>query len=229
VGADIVIKDITEEKEQTIQGSNQLVVSKATMICVTDSETYGQAAEFLKEIKAGITTVKSTFEDMKQAANTAHKAICNKENTFLKPLNEADTIVRNKMRTYNDEIERKRREEEAKLREEQRKVAEEQMKKALELEKDGKTEQAEEAYKTVTMLENLNPVVQYEKPKVEGVSSQVTYEIRITDARAVPAYLNGVEIREINESALKSLAKATKGEIQIPGVAIIKTNSIKVR
>ncbi|NCB43280.1 MAG: hypothetical protein EOM59_11750 [Clostridia bacterium] len=229
MGNDIIIKDIGEEKEQILQGSNQLVVSKANLITVTNSEEYGQAAEFLKDIKTGITTVKNTFSDMKAAANAAHKAICDKENSFIKPLEEANLIIRKKMQGYNDEIERKRREDEARLREEQRKLAEEQMKKALELEQAGKTEQAQETLNSVTALENMKPFVRYETPKVSGVSTSVDYDIQITDARAVPAYLNGIELREINLSAIKQLAKASKGEIQISGVNIVKTNLVKVR
>ena len=103
------------------------------------------------------------------------------------------------------------------------------MAKALELEKQGKDEQAQLVFDTVTAIENLEPIIQAEKPQVSGISTQVAYEVIITDETLVPAYINGAEIREINLSAIKQLAKATKGAIQIPGIKINKTNSISVR
>ena len=41
--------------------------------------------------------------------------------------------------------------------------------------------------------------------------------------------MNDVEIRTIDISAIKELAKQTKGEIKIDGIKITKTKSIRVR
>jgi len=226
---DLIIKGIEDEQESALNKSNNVAIFKATQIEVTDNETYSEAATFLKEIKTAQAAVTDTFKEMKEAAHKAHKTVCDKENQFLKPLKEAETIVKNKARIYIDICEQKKREEEAKLRAEQQRIAEEQMAKALELEKQGKEEQAKAAYDTVTAIENLEPTITQEKPQVSGISTQVAYEVVVTDETLVPAYVNGAEIRQINLSAIKQLAKATKGAIQIPGIKINKTNSISVR
>ena len=228
MGNDIVIKDISVEEEQALNKNNNYAVEKAKGVIVNDDSTYKGAAEFLQEIKKAGSIIKSTFKDMKESAYKAHKTVCAKENEFLKPLNEAERIVKDKMRQYIDYIEKQRREEERRLREEQQRRAEEELKKAMELEEQGKAEESAAAMENVSSYENLNPVVA-DKPKAEGISTQVAYEVLIMDEKKVPAYLNGVELRAVNKSAIKQLAKATKGEIEIPGVKIIKTNNIRVR
>ena len=229
MSSDLIIQGVSDEKEIELNQCNNIAVLKANEIQISDNESYINATEFLKEVKKSANIVKDTFKDMKESANKAHKAVCEKEGYFLKPLAEAETIVKNKARIYIDAVEQKKREEEARLREEQRRAAEEQMKRAMELEQKGQTEQAKAAYDTVTAFENLEPIVQSEKPQVSGISTQVAYEVVVTDETLVPAYVNGAEIRQINLSAIKQLAKATKGTIQIPGIKINKTNQINVR
>jgi len=226
---DLIIQGVSDEREQELSKSNNVAVVRAKAIEITNTESYTAAAEFLKEIKQSASVVKETFKEMKESANKAHKAVCDKENTFLKPLSEAEIIVKNKVRIYVDILEQKKREEEARLRAEQQRAAEEQMKRAMELERNGKAEQAKAAYDTVTAFENLEPIVQTEKPQVSGISTQIAYEVVVTDETLIPAYLNGIELRQVNLSAIKALAKTSKGTIQIPGVKINKTNQINVR
>ena len=46
---------------------------------------------------------------------------------------------------------------------------------------------------------------------------------------AVPAYVNGMELRKINQTALDALARMSKGEASIPGVEFYQDTTISVK
>lgn len=226
---DIVIRDIPEQEASKLETTNSSVVATAQSLEVTNDIQYEGAAGFLKDIKANIKTVEATFADMKDAAHKAHRAVCDKENMFKKPLQEAESLIKSKMQVYYMEQERKRREEEARIREEQKRLAEEELKRAEELHAAGNLEQADAALRTAATIETLGAVVQQPAAQVSGISTVDDYTVTVLNELDIPAYINGMEIRKVDLAAIKRLAKASKGTIKIPGVAIAVTKSIRAR
>lgn len=201
--------------EQNFEQSNLVVIEQAKQIVINNNEDYKQASEFLKQIKAQEKVITDHFADMKEQAHKAHKAVCDKENAFLKPLKAVESQVKTLMSNYSTEQENKRLEAICKAMEEKSKLIEK-------YKNDGDYEMAQMLEDTMTVA----PISEIEN--VGGISTMDSYEIEIVDPQKVPAYINGVEIRTIDISAIKELAKQTKGEIEIKGIKITKTKSIRV-
>ena len=133
-----------------------------------------------------------TWKPMKAAAYAAHRAVCDKENELLKPLNSADQLLRTRIGAYTYEQlrlaqvedEKNRLQAEAEARERARRETDENaLAAAEELEAMGDHEAAE------AVLESPLPApIRYDMPmpvrpavaNVEGVSGAITYEVTTT-------------------------------------------------
>jgi len=78
-------------------------------------------------------------------------------------------------------------------------------------------------------IDEVKTVVEPTIQKQEGISYMTDYSIEIVDANKVPTYINGIEIRPIDIQAIKKLAKASKGKIEIEGIKILERKIMKVR
>lgn len=185
----------------------EVQTTAGNQIAVIDQQTYEAAGKFLLDIKATAKRVKDFFADMKAQAAAAHKAICNKENEHLKPLEEAERQLKSKMvNYYNAEQLRIRAEEDRK-----RKEAEEMAALAIQAEQSGDTEFAAEAMATAAIQAATVTLT----PKATGCSYRKVWRHRVTDIQAVPR-----EYMIVNDAALSALAKAFKDSpaTTIPGV-----------
>ena len=77
-------------KEKAIQKEVSLVEIQAKEMVISSEEEYEKAAEFGKQIKEKAKVVTDFFKPMKDSAYQAHKAVCDREKTMLKPLQEAE-------------------------------------------------------------------------------------------------------------------------------------------
>ncbi len=64
-------------------------------------------------------------------------------------------------------------------------------------------------------------------PKVQGISTSTDYEVIVTDINQVPVMFNGVQICNVDVSAVKKLAKMMKGKLVIPGLKINETKIVR--
>lgn len=55
-------------------------------------------------------------------------------------------------------------------------------------------------------------------PKVSGVSTSKDWEIVEIDPKAVPLAVAGIELRPVDQAAVMRLIRASKGQIEIPGI-----------
>lgn len=74
------------------------------------------------------------------------------------------------------------------------------------------------------------PIVKSDISEVNGISYTSKYVLDQIDLEKLPKNLNGVQLIIADESAIKSLIKASKGKIKIPGVKfheekVIRANS----
>lgn len=202
--------------ENEFEKNSLAVVEKGKQIVIRNNEDYKNAGEFLKQVKAQEKVIVEHFAEMKEQAHKAHKAICDKENAYLKPLKTITAEIKELMSKYSTEQENKRIEAMLRLAQEKEKLVET-------LKASGQDELAEQ------IAESQNSVVASEIDSISGISSIDNYEIVITDATKVPSYINGVEIRTIDLTAIKQLAKANKGNLKIDGIEIRKSKQIRVR
>ena len=79
------------------------------------------------------------------------------------------------------------------------------------------------------MIDDMKPTQAVAKPTASGTSVRKMWKARVVDPKLVPAYVNGIEVREIKMSALNNLAKMTNGELQVPGVEFYEESGIVAR
>ena len=236
-------KEVTEEvvakietpvevmKEAEIQHEVSLVEIKAKEMIITTNEEYEKAVEFGKQIKAQAKVVTDFFKPMKESAYQAHKTVCDREKKMLKPLREAEKILKKSITTYYQEQERKRVELEEKIRRQAEIERENKLNEAAILEELGKKEEAEVAFMDAQVIETVvaNTTVVMDTPKTKGVSNTKDWEIESIDYEKVPVTFSGMEIRPVDEKAIMRLIRASKGSIQIPGVKYKETIKVSIR
>ena len=207
------------------------IVGRATSIEILDPLTYEQAVEYAKAIKAVGKDIEMFCEDGIKAAHATWKTLLAARDEKLKPLKEAESILKSKMIRYTEEEERKRREEEARIREEMRKQEEEaRLRAAEQLEKEGRIEEAsqviEEPIFTPTVV-----LPQATQPK--GVSYRENYSARVTDLKALCRAVVEGRVPEAavtpNMTVLNQQARSLKTALKWPGVEVICEKSAALR
>lgn len=219
------------EKEKEIKQEISTVELTAKEMVILSDADCERAAEFGKNIKKQAKVVTDFFKPMKDSAYGAHKEICDREKTMLKPLQEAEKILKCSMKNYYQEKERKRLELEAKLRREAEEERERKLNEAAELEMAGEKEAAEAALLDAQVTEEIavNTFVIAGPVRTKGVTNTKDWEIQSIDKEKVPVVFAGMEIRPVDEKAITRLIRASKGTIQIPGVTYKESIKISVR
>ena len=216
--------EVNQEVERVAQKSS-LVVQSATSIKVCDVTTQMQASELLLAVAKMRKEVADTFGPMKEAAYRAHRTICEQEKKHDGPLEQAEKALKAQIGAFVAEQKRLAQEaEEAarkKAQEEAARIAREEAERraiedALALEAAGDVEGAE------VVLANPAPVPsRYVAPApvapqvahVSGVTTREEWDFRIVNEALIPR-----EYMLVNESAIRSAAKNTKGRAKIAGV-----------
>jgi hypothetical protein len=212
------------EAQAVSRKSSELTI-QAEAIKVLDPATQQRASEILLAIAAMRREIAETFKPMKDAAYKAHRVICDQEKMLDTPLAQAEFAIKGQIGSFVQEQQRLAREAEERAREEARLAAEEESRRrtqeqaieqAIDLEARGNLEAAE------AVLAAPAPVpVRYVAPaavapqvaQVKGVATRFEWDFRIVDFNKIPR-----EYLMVNEAAIRSVVKATKGKIDIPGV-----------
>ena len=223
------MEDREMSMEEKLQSSGALMVQKANEMTITTHEQYDEAGKFLVEIKTRMKQVKDYWKEPKQQAAAAHAMICGKEKEMLAPLTNAESIIKKSMVDYQRVVEEERRKEEERLRKLKQEEVDRQLAQAIEAEKNGDQQGAEMSMAMAQMIDDMKPTQSIAKPTASGTSVRKTWKARVIDPKLVPAYVNGVEVREIKMSALNNLAKMTNGEMKIPGVEFYEEQTMVAR
>lgn len=208
------------EEEKALSQSVSEVEKMAASIIINSEDDYKKAAEFGRMLKQRNAQVTEFFAPMKKAAHEAHKNICDREKAMLDPLKKAESTVKSIMSNWIMEQERIRRAEEERLRRQAEEEAARKLEEAIKLEEQGKAKEAEAAASTAAVIDTVakNIAVVADKPKADGVSSTTDWEITGVDSMLVPCFFGGINIRPVDESAIKRLIKASNGTVEIPGI-----------
>lgn len=160
-----------------------------------------------------------------------HKAVCDREKAMLKPLQEAERILKGSIAAYQKEQERKKRELEERMRLEAEAERDKKLSEAAAAEEAGNLAEAEMALAEAQMVETVaaSTTVVMNTPKTKGIGTAKDWEIESIDREKVPVVFSGVEIRPVDEKAIMRLIRATKGSIQIPGIKYKETVKVSIR
>jgi len=198
---------------------------RAGALTITTPDTYVDAGEMLKGIKALRNEIDATFDPIIKAAHAAHvEANAQKKRAEL-PLAEAEAILKRGLIAFDAEQERIRRAEEQRLQELARQEAETQRladAAALEREASASVDLTEGYHlrrEAEALLEQpiVAPVVVVEKatPKVAGISFSTTWRFRVVDPTKVPREYLAVDTLKVG-----GVVRAMKGETNIPGIEV---------
>lgn len=185
--------------------------------CFTVVSNYGyiEAGEILKTIKGRYQEIETKRKEMTLPLDEAKRRIMDFFRQPLEQLSNAERQIKGAMLGFTQEQERIRREEEQRLQALARKEQERLDKLAIEeisqAQKEGNLEKAEKILDTVAQV--AVPIVQSEKPKVQGIKTVTRWRYKVTDEALIPR-----EYLIPNEKLLANIAITTKGAIKIPGV-----------
>lgn len=199
------------------------IVSHADAINITNAEQYQGAALFLKEIKTGQKKIKEYWRPLREGANSEWKLIVGKEKDMLNPLNQGEILTKNKMLTYKNTEEEKRKAEERRLQAEADERARREREKLLKHASKLKTLEKQEEYQQMADEVEVPVVtVQSEVPKIKGQSFKKIWKGKVVDKKAFLEFVlkddNLLYLVEVGMVNLNNLAHRTKGEGSYPGI-----------
>ena len=215
--------------EEQLEKSGAAAVQTAKAFMITSQDDYEQGAKYLTGIKTRMKQITEYWKPAKEAADKAHKQLVAKEKQMIEPLKEAEGIIKRKMLNHQQAVERARREAEAEARRRQEEEAQRLLEQAVQAEEKGDDQQAAINMAMAEMVSEMPAAPVIQTPTAQGTSIRKTWKAKVVDEKLVPAYFNGMELRTINMAVLNSLAKTTKGTMQIPGIQFYEDSSLSVR
>jgi len=209
---------------------------QARKIAIVDDASYRAAAEFLKGIKALSGEIDDTFDPHIKRLFDAHRALCREKADAKAPAAEAERIVKDAIRAYDDEQERRRLAEQRRLEELAAQEAREQrladavaLAEQAVVQQDPRLQEAADEL-LAAPIEVPAVAVPPSTPKVTGISFRETWTARVTDLAALiryaatnPQFMN---LLMINQPALNALARSMKRLLKVPGVEVICTKDV---
>jgi hypothetical protein len=186
---------------------------RAKKLTIYSSLDYTVAGEFVKAVDALGKEVEASFGPQIAQAHTLHRSLIAERDRHLKPLAEAKQYARRLMVSYDQEQERKRREEESRLQKLARKAEEDaKLQEAIAAEAAGQTEEAQAILEEEVYVPPV--IVKKDVPKVSGVQFRTVWKWRVKDIKKVP-----LEYLMMDEVKIGSVVRARKqeGEV-IPGI-----------
>ena len=230
--------------ENELKGQAISLKESAQSISVTDEKSYLFAGQFAKDIKECKNKILNYFKPLKEAAHKAHKAITQREADEVKPLDEADDIVRKEISNYLNEQERIRQEAQRKAEAEAAEVArieqEKILKQAVKAEEKGNVEKAEsliEKAENVYVPPVIVPFTIQKTTKLQtggGITRKTEIEVVITDEllflKAITEKKAPLAAIEFKLGVVKSWVKNMKVKNgEIPGLLIKETSGVSIR
>ena len=215
--------------EVELSRSVSAIELEAESIIIGTDDDYCEASEFGRRLKQASSEVVAFFKPMKDAAYKAHSEICGREKVMLTPLTRAEATLKRTMGDYALKKERERQEMEREARRLAQEEADRKLAEALAAEAAGNNGAAASAMADATLADSMsrNIAVPVAPPKADGISQSKDWELVSVDPAQVPITFNGMELRPVDEKAVIRLIRASKGQMQIPGISykeVIKTS-----
>lgn len=180
---------------------------------VATPEQYSVAGLDLTRIKAARKRLDDIRTGITRPMDAAKKAVLDFFRAPGDKLDQAERLIKRAMITFDEEQERIRQEEQRRADEAARKERDRldaQAKKAAESGKPEKAAQLEQRAATV-----VAPVIQREPPKVTGISTREAWKFEVENEMLVPR-----EYLIVDESKIRKVVGALKGDTRIPGVRV---------
>jgi len=209
--------DITPEVQEKI-GQVEKMLEVYQGYKIETPQAYTGAGDDFKKVNGKIKELTSMRLEMTRPLDDSKSRIMA---FFKKPIDILEQIKRNIslcMSDFQVKQQRKARAEEERLR----KLAEAEARKLEARAEKVKTEdKREELLQRAEETKNMTPVVKVEVPKIDKIATRTVWKFEVIDEKLVPR-----EYLKIDEVKIGSVARATKGTLQIPGIRIYSEESI---
>jgi len=209
---------------QDEQAMNEVTLyrDKAMQLQVTTPEQMTVAESILTELRRRKKVWLEAVEASVKTAHAAWKAAVAHRDSVAKPIDDAERFVKRRIADYAYDQRRIAEAEQRRLQAEADAKAEVERRRALAAAEKLKTpelkaERIEQAETIVAPVVTVAAAVPETK-----LSMVVSYSFEITDAAAIPA-----EYMIPDEKKIGAVVRATKGSIAIPGVKVIKRESVR--
>lgn len=162
------------------------IVAQANALEVANDAAFTDGGAMLTGIKTIVKNVEAEFADPVKKAHEAHKSMVALRDKALAPFKAAETIIKQKLGTYQFEQQEKRRKEAERLEAEARAKAEAaKMKEAEKAMDNGDLEKCEKILETPVAPVPVE-VTTPEAPKIAGVSFREDWDFVVEDVDAIP-------------------------------------------
>ena len=138
---------------------------------------------------------------------------------MLEPIENCEKILRRKISLYITEQKKLAMLEEEIMKKQREELAMKQLEEAEKMRKEGNELEATIVEQNAIAISEIETKIE-DSTKIDGVSYRKDYKIIVTNPNEVPAYINGIQIREIDLSAIKKIVKMTDGQIKINGIDV---------
>lgn len=215
--------DEFEMKQATVELSNKIMY-----LSIRNDKDCEKVAEILRSIKAQRQSIREYWSEAKESSRNTYKAILAKEKEMLIVCDEAERALKEKILEYKKIEEKKQIATQIEAERLAKREVENLLNEAIISEESGDTSSAEMKMLQAEMVSSLTQKIDLPSQKIEGLGTQKRWKCRITDNELVPAFFNGIEIREVN---LKKILEIRKKEpsIKIPGIEFYQDEIITVR
>ena len=220
---------ISEEVKQKNEADGNALVEQANaLVVMTETQAKG-AVKVLDVAKAFQKAVKNVWDPVCDSANQAHKAATKARAGQIAPFVEAEKIIKELLDNFDREQQRLAREEEKRRQDEQdakdKKLKDEQdrkLKLAAELEKEGKTEEAQDQLEDAADIQEEieTAPVTVEPVKVSGMSFTDNWKAEVIDPEKVPR-----EFCTPSQKKLDQYAKLMEGKNAPAGVKFVNNRT----
>jgi len=206
------------------------VVSQARQMTVESVEDYEMAGSFLQLIARRRKQIEEVFDPIVSKAHGTWKEACNQRSKLIEPLEEAKTFVNGKLRSFDMEQDRIRRQEEARLAEIAKKQRDDDaIKEAEALKAAGEHELAEMALQVAAEAPAPVVVLPSSTPKMAEMQSRVSWKWRFRrgEKEALKAFVKLAASNDqllaylcFNEQVVSATVRAQKGLTSIPEIEV---------
>ena len=210
-------KSDPQVRELTAEAQNLVALAGSYRVATADE--YAAAGDDLKRVKGAKDRLERLRKSMTQPIDAAKKAIMDFFRGPSDQLERAEAQIKQSMIAYSNEQDRLRRIEQTKAEETARKERERLDAQARKAADAGKTEKAAALEQRAATV--VAPVIERTPPKVVGVQTREVWKFQVIDPNAVPR-----EYTTVDESKIRKVVGALKGDANIPGVRVWSEKAI---
>ena len=194
-------------------------MTAAADVKISTPAQFTQAGAWLRIIKALLGKIETARTRITKPLTEALRAVNQQAREQSAPLEAAETKLKRAMGAYTAEQERLRREEQTKADAAARKQQEQLQQRAAKAAATGKIEKAQQLQHQAATV--VAPVVQRAAPKVAGIVQKEVWKFEVVNSALVPR-----EYLMVDETRIRKVVQALKGDASIPGVRVYSDTQI---